>query len=118
MKISNCISILLCIILLFISIKYYLLKNDFYELDKKYIELTGKYAIELSNKESLKNSIELQNKEIEKYKQDSKNLSEKITELNNTIETYNSNNIQYENMDKDDSSEEAIQWLKEKALSL
>ena len=118
MKISSYISILLCIILLFISVKYYLLKNDFYELDKKYIELTGKYAIELSNKESLKNSIELQNKETEKYKQDSKNLSEKISELNNTIEIYNSNNILYENMDKDDSSEEAIQWLKEKALSL
>lgn len=109
----------LIIILLFISFKYYMLSDDYDELNIEYKEILAKYAVEQSNTVLLENSIKEQNLLIETYKKSSEEYSKKIESLNEEIVELNKTELSYENSNNESAtSEEAIQWLKEKASSL
>ena len=113
------ILISLVVILLFISFRYYILSDDYDELTIEYNQLQAKYAVEKSNTVLLENSIKEQNLLIEQYKNSSEEYSKKIESLNNEIIKLNKNELTYENSNNETAtSEEAIQWLKEKASSL
>ena len=109
----------LIIILLFISFKYYMLSDDYDELNIEYKEILAKYAVEQSNTVLLENSIKEQNLLIETYKKSSEEYLKKIESLNEEIVELNKTELSYENSNNESAtSEEAIQWLKEKASSL
>ena len=109
----------LSIILLFISFRYYSLSNDYTNLTIKYTELQSKYAVEKANTSALENSIKMQNILIESYKTSSLEYQKKIDYLNEEILKGNKEEVSYETSNnKEASSEEAIQWLRQKASSL
>ena len=118
-KVYKYILIGLGVILVFISFRYYILSNDYDELNIEYKEILAKYAVEKSNIVLLENSIKEQNLLIETYKKSSEEYSKKIELLNEEIVELNKTELSYENSNNESAtSEEAIQWLKEKASSL
>jgi predicted RNase H-like nuclease (RuvC/YqgF family) len=109
----------LSIILVFISFRYYSLKDDYTELLIRHKELEGQYAVEKANTSALGNSLKAQNILIENYKASSDEYQKKITYLNEEIQKANTIEVTYESSNnKEASSEEAIQWLRKKASSL
>lgn len=109
----------LSIILVFISFRYYSLKDDYTELLIRHKELEGQYAVEKANTSALENSLKAQNILIENYKASSDEYQKKITYLNEEIQKANTIEVTYESSNnKEASSEEAIQWLRKKASSL
>ena len=109
----------LSIILVFISFSYYSLKDDYTDLLIKHKELEGKYAVEQANTSALENSLKAQNILIENYKASSDEYQKKINYLNDEIQRANTIEVSYESSNnKEASSEEAIQWLRQKASSL
>lgn len=109
----------LSIILLFISFRYYLLSNDYNELTLEHTQLQSKYAVEKANTSALENSVKMQNILIESYKTSSLEYQKKIDSLNEEILKGNKEEVSYETSNnKEASSEEAIQWLRQKASSL
>ena len=109
----------LSIILIFISIRYYILSDDYDELRSTYNDLLSKSAVDKANITSLENFIKQQNILIEQYKTSSQEYSNKIDSLNKKIIELNKTETSYENSNNNNAtSEEAITWLKEKASSL
>ena len=109
----------LSIILIFISIRYYILSDDYDELRSTYNDLLSKSAVDKANITSLENSIKQQNILIEQYKTSSQEYFNKIDSLNKKIIELNKTETSYENSNNNNAtSEEAITWLKEKASSL
>lgn len=109
----------LSIILLFISFRYYSLSNDHKNLVLEHTQLQAKYAVEKANTSALENSIKTQNILIENHKKVSEDYQRQIDSLNKKILETNKLEISYETLNnKEASSEEAIQWLRQKASSL
>ena len=109
----------LSIIFLFISFRYYSLSSDYTDLTLRHTELQSKYAVEKANTSALENSIKMQNILIESYKTSSLEYQRKIDSLNEEILKGNKEEVSYETSNnKEASSEEAIQWLRQKASSL
>ena len=99
--------------------KYYRLNEEFEDLTLKYTQLQSQYIVEKANTSALENSLKTQNMLIETYKESSKSYEKTINKLNESIKDLNDINVKYEASDnKNATSEEAIQWLRDKASSL
>ena len=117
MKLSY-LSIALGIVMLFMVASYYKLNRKYEDLSIQYKELQQQLALEKANSIILETSIKTQNLMIEQYRKDEAQFKSEIEDLNKKVESYNESNIKYDSMNGDNSSEEAIKWLHEKASSL
>ena len=109
----------LSIILVFISFRYYNLNNDYNELMLQHTQLQAKYTVEKANTSALENSLKTQNLLIEQYKQSSQDYENTIDKLNDKINELNKVEVKYETSNNEKAtSEEAIQWLRQRASSL
>lgn len=107
------------VILLFISFRYYNLSNDYNELMLQHTQLQAKYTVEKANTSALENSLKTQNLLIEQYKQSSQDYENTIDRLNYKINELNKVEVKYETSNNEEAtSEEAIQWLRQRASSL
>lgn len=107
------------IILVFISFRYNNLSNDYNTLKLEYTQLEAKYTVEKANTSALENSLKTQNLLIEQFKNSSKDYEATIERLNDEISKMNNVEVKYETSNnKEATSEEAIQWLRQKASSL
>ena len=107
------------IILVFISFRYYNLSNDYNELKLEHTQLEAKYIVEKANTSALENSLKVQNLQIEQFKQSSKEYELKIETLNKELSKVNDIEVKYETSNnKEATSEEAINWLRQRASSL
>ena len=99
--------------------KYYRLNEAYEDLTLKYTRLQSQYIVEKANSSALENSVRTQNMLIETYKESSKTYESTINKLNESIKDLNDINVKYEaSNNKNATSEEAIQWLRDKAYSL
>ena len=81
--------------------------------------MQSKYAVEKANTSSLENSLKSQNLLVEQFKQSSKDYEQIIERLNDEVLKLNEKEVKYEISNNEKAtSEEAIQWLREKAISL
>jgi cytoskeletal protein RodZ len=111
----------ICVLAIFVIgvFKYYRLNEEFEELTLKYTQLQSQYIVEKANTSALENSLKTQNMLIETYKESSKTYEKTINKLNESIKDLNDINVKYEASDnKNATSEEAIQWLRDKSSSL
>jgi hypothetical protein len=107
------------IILIFISFRYYNLSDEHTSLIIEHTQLQSKYAVEKANTSSLENSLKSQNLLVEQFKQSSKDYEQIIERLNDEVLKLNEKEVKYEISNNEKAtSEEAIQWLREKAISL
>jgi septal ring factor EnvC (AmiA/AmiB activator) len=107
------------VVLLFISFRYYNLSNEYTKLTIEHTQLQAKYAVEKANTSALENSLKSQNLLIEQFKQSSLDYEATIDRLNGKIDEMNKVEVKYETSNNEQAtSEEAIQWLRQKASSL
>lgn len=117
MKLSY-LSIALGISILFMVGYCYRLNCKYEDLTIQYKALQQELALEKANSIILQASIKTQNLMIEQYRKDEAQFKSAIDDLNKKIESYNDSKVQYDSMTGENSSEEAIKWLHEKASSL
>lgn len=82
--------------------------------------LSELYDVSVKNVDSLEKVIAEQNKQIDKFKNDSISFEFQVSQLNAEVEKMNGEKEEYAKMEegREDSAEEAVQWLKEQAPSL
>jgi len=121
MKMVSTIAIIvLCIMLTISSIICVGLYGDNKKLVVKNQLLSELYDVSIKNVESLERTIEEQNEKIDGFKSESIAFEQRVKELNTEVVKLNEEREEYIQMDdkKGNSSEEAMQWLKEQAPSL
>ena len=85
----------------------------------QHTQLQAKYTVEQANTSALENSLKTQNLLIEQYKQSSQDYENTIDKLNDKIDELNKVEVKYETSNNEKAtSEEAIQWLRQRASSL
>ena len=117
MKLSY-LSIALGIVVLFMVGYCYRLNCKCEDLAIQNKELQQQVALEKANNIIMQSSIKAQNLMIEQYRKDAAQFKSTIEDLTKKVESYNESMVQYDSMTGDNSSEEAIKWLQEKASSL
>lgn len=98
----------------------YGLYDDNKKLMTKNQLLSELYDTSMKNVDILERTIDEQNQRIDKFRSDSLAFELKVNELNSEVVKLNGEKEEYAKMDpaKEDSSEEAIGWLKSQASSL
>ena len=82
--------------------------------------LSELYDVSVKNVDSLEKVIAEQNRQIDKFKNDSISFEFQVSQLNAEVEKMNGEKEEYAKMEegRENSAEEAVQWLKEQAPSL
>lgn len=113
------ISILILLVFGIGSYKYINLNNRYNEIKELYQSIAEKYVVEKANNASLQASLDNQNRMIELYKKDTKDLEEKVKSLNNLVEQQNKEILEYKSMgNREVTDKDAIEWLKQQVSSL
>ena len=82
--------------------------------------LTELYDVSIKNVDALEKALDEQNRQIDKFKSESISFEKQVSQLNAEVERMNSEKEDYVQMDekRDNTAEEAVEWLKEQAQSL
>lgn len=82
--------------------------------------LSELYDVSVKNVNNLEKVIAEQNKQIDKFKNDSISFEHQVSQLNAEVEKMNGEKEEYAKMEegRENSAEEAVEWLKEQASSL
>lgn len=82
--------------------------------------LSELYDVSIKNVDTLERTIDEQNQKIDKFKSESVSFELKVNELNMEVTRLNEQKEEYERMEpeKEDTAEEAVNWLKSQAASL